>query len=161
MSILSGKDKTALLTELTSSGIFVTCGKKTPNVMVAHTGTVGRLWGRTVFFLPIRSNKYSYRIVSETKSFALNVPARDMRNEIAICDTISGFKQNKFDMLGLHAKKARTIDAYVLGECGLIVECKVIAAIPPENINTFEDVFETDKAHTLFVGEPVDCYRLR
>lgn len=161
MKTMTEKDKASVLAEMNSAGIFVTCGVKTPNVMVAHTGTLGKLWGRDVFFLPIRSNKYSYRIVTETKCFALNVPARDMRNEISLCDTVSGFKCNKFEMLGLHAKKARTIDAYVLGECGLIAECKAIALIPPENINKFEDVFDATKAHSLFVGEITDCYRLR
>ncbi len=112
------KDRTALLNALNSTGIFVTCGRQTPNIMVTHTGTLGKLWGREVFMLPIRANKYSYRIVSQTKSFALNVPAHDMRNEIALCDTISGFKCNKFETLNLHPKRARKIDAYVL-DCGV------------------------------------------
>lgn len=161
MNTMTDKDKAALLAQMNSTGIFVTLGVKTPNVMVAHTGALGKLWGRDVFFLPIRSNKYSYRIISETKCFALNVPARDMRGEISMCDSISGFKCNKFETLGLHVKKARTVEAYVLGECGLIAECKVIAAIPPENINKLADVFDTNKAHTLFVGEIVNCYKLR
>ncbi len=161
MKPLTEKDKTALLTHMDSAGIFVTCGKKTPNVMVTHIGTLGKLWGRDVFFLPVRSNKYSYKIVSETKSFALNVPSHDMRREIALCDTISGFKYNKFETLGLHAKPSRTVDTYILGECGLIVECNVIAKIPPENITAFTEIFDTAKAHTLFVGEIVDSYRLR
>lgn len=155
------KDRTALLNALNSTGIFVTCGRQTPNIMVTHTGTLGKLWGREVFMLPIRANKYSYRIVSQTKSFALNVPAHDMRNEIALCDTISGFKCNKFETLNLHPKRARKIDAYVLGECGLIVECNLLATISPDAIISQADVFKQDNtSHTLFVGELANCYRL-
>ncbi|WP_251182080.1 flavin reductase [Anaerocaecibacter muris] len=155
------KDRTALLNALNSTGIFVTCGRQTPNIMVTHTGTLGKLWGREVFMLPIRANKYSYRIVSQTKSFALNVPAHDMRNEIALCDTISGFKCNKFETLNLHPKRARKIDAYVLGECGLIVECNLLATISPDAIISQADGFKQDNtSHTLFVGELANCYRL-
>lgn len=158
---LSDKDRTTLLNALNGAGIFVTCGRKTPNIMVAHWGALGKFWGREVFFLPIRSNKYSYEIVTSAKSFALNVPCRDMRAEISRCDTISGYKYNKFEELDLHAKRARSIEAYVLGECGLIVECRLIARIPPENIlPEVADLFGRGKAHTLFVGELADCYRL-
>lgn len=161
-NFLSDKDKAAILSSLGSTGIFVTCGRKTPNIMVAHWGTLGKMWGRDIFTLPIKSSKYSYQIVTQTKSFALNVPTlRDMRSELSVCDTISGFKCNKFETLGLHAKKARTIDAYVLGECGLIAECNVIAIIPPEAVTTqVENLFPRSSAHTLFVGEFTDVYRL-
>lgn len=159
--VFSDKDRTTVLQQMSAYGLFVTCGKQTPNIMVAHNGTAGKLWGRDVFILPIKSNKYSYRIVTQTKSFALNVPAKDMRDEIARCDTISGFKYNKFEELRLHPKRARSIDAYVLGECGLIVECKVIAILPPESaVYTAEELTNSGN-HTLFVGEIADCYRLR
>lgn len=161
-NIFSSKDQAALMNAVTSTGVFVTCGLDTPNLMVTHYGACGALWGRTIFVLPIRSTKYSYRIVTETKEFALNVPARDMRSEISLCDTISGFKHNKFEMLSLHPKKSRTVKTYVLGECGLIVECRVLAVIPPEKIDKqIDDLFVSKCPHTLFVGEVVDNYKLR
>lgn len=159
---LSDKDAASLTAAMNSTGIFATCGMETPNIMVTHFGALGKLWGRQVFLLPIRSTKYSYQIVSETKSFALNVPARDMRTEISLCDTISGFKVNKFEKLNLHPKRAKHIKSYILGECGLIVECRVIAEIPPESIEPeIDDLFESKRPHTLFVGEVIDNYRLR
>ncbi len=160
--LLSDRDSAALLSALRSTGVFVTCGRKTPNIMVTHWGTLGKLWGRDIFTLPIRSSKYSYQIVNETGSFALNVPARDMRMEISLCDTISGFKCNKFETLNLHPKRAKSIEAYILGECGLILECRVLAVIPPENIvKRVDDLFVSPRPHTLFAGEIIESYRLR
>lgn len=162
MSELLEKDYTTVIKTLDSTGVFVTCGLKTPNIMVTHWGTFGKMWGRQIFTLPVRSTKYSYQIINDTKSFALNVPSRDMRTEIALCGTISGFKCNKFETLGLHPKRARSIDSYVLGECGLIVEFKVIATIDPENIDGKVDgLFMSKRPHTLFIGEVADCYRLK
>lgn len=158
----TSKDRTELTEKLKASGLFVTCGRQTPNLMVTHQGALGTLWGREVFFLPVKSAKYSYQIITQTKSFAVNVPSRDMRNEIAQCDVISGFKCNKFEALNLHPKRARSIDAYVLGECGLIAEFNVVAVIPPDAIDTVIDgLFPARNSHTLFVGELCDCYRLR
>lgn len=162
MSVLHEKDRIALLNSVKETGVFVTCGTKTPNIMVTHWGTVGTLWGRDVFVLPIRSSKYSYQIISDIGSFALNVPARDMRTEISLCDTMSGFKTNKFETLGLHPKRAKEIDSYIIGECGLIVECKIIATIAPENINRKNpDLFSNKTPHTLFIGEAVKSYHLK
>ena len=162
MSILHEKDRTALINTVKETGVFVTCGTKTPNVMVTHWGTVGTLWGRDVFILPIRSVKYSYKIVSDTGCFALNVPARDMRTEISLCDTMSGFKINKFEALRLHPKRAKEIDSYIIGECGLIVECKVIATVPPEKIEPkIQDLFVNKTPHTLFIGEAVKSYHIK
>lgn len=155
---LTDKDRILLMSAMNNTGIFVTLGKKTPNVMVAHWGMFGKMWGRDVFVLPIRSSKYSYQIITQTKSFALNVPAHDMRGEISRCDAISGYSCNKFQELGLHAKRAKSIEAYVLGECGLIVECNAIAQIPPDGITTYNDT--KISSHTLFVGEIANCYKL-
>lgn len=150
MSELSAKDQTLLTNTLHETGVFVTCGLETPNIMVTHWGALGTFWGRDVFILPIRSCKYSYQIVTKSKSFALNVPTRDMRTEISLCDTLSGLKCNKFETLGLHPKRARGIDAYILGECGLIVECNVIAAIPPESVTPFvPNLFDAARAHPV------------
>lgn len=160
--IFTDKDSAILMNTVNSTGVFVTCGTETPNIMVTHGGAVGKLWGRHIFALPVKSSKYSYQIICKTKSFALNVPARDMRTEIALCDTISGFKCNKFETLGLHPKRAHSIDSYILGECGLIIECKVIARIPPEAVTPeTEKLFDVGRAHTLFIGEIADSYKLR
>lgn len=161
MDVFSDKDSIQLMSSLKSTGVFVTCGLETPNIMVTHWGSLGRHWGKDIFFLPIRSSKFSYKIVTETKSFVINVPSRDMRTEISLCDTISGFTCNKFETLNLHPKRARSVNSYVLGECGLIAECRVVAVIPPENIiKETDDLFISKRPHTLFAGEIIDAYRL-
>ena len=162
MSTLGDKDFGIVSNTLTSTGIFVTLGMETPNIMVTHMGTFGTLWGRQIFTLPVRSNKYSYQILKREQCFALNVPtARDMRTEISLCDTLSGFNCNKFETLGLHPKRARSVKTYVLGECGIIVEYKLISIIDPENIQMLDPTITAKRPHSLFVGEIVDAYRLK
>lgn len=161
---MTEKQRLQLMNALRSSGVFVTCGIERANVMTTHWGCMGTLWNKDVFILPVRGSKLSHEIISKTKSFAVSVPIKDMRNEIALCDHISGFYTNKFEELHLHPKRARAVDAYILGECGLIVECRVAAAIDLTKENTaasiYEDMYASADFHTLYVGEVVEAYNL-
>lgn len=159
---MTDKQRQQLMTAVRTSGVFVTCGIKRSNVMTTHWGTLGTLWNRDVFLLPVRGSKLSHEIITETGSFAVSVPVKDMRNEIVLCDHISGFYVNKFEELRLHPKRARKIDAYILGECGLIVECKVLAAVDltKDNVSPalYEDIYAHADFHTLYIGEIVEAY---
>ena len=159
---MTEKQRQQLMAALRSSGVFVTCGIKRANVMTTHWGCLGTNWNKDVFLLPVRGSKLSHEIIGETRSFAVSVPIKDMRNEIAICDHISGFTVNKFEELHLHPKRAKKIDAYILGECGLIVECKIAAAIDLTADNLSESIYKDMYAHadfhTLYIGEIVEAY---
>lgn len=145
-----------------SSGVFVTCGLNPPNVMSTHWGGQGAIWNREIFTLPVRKSKLSHDIINSTMSFAVSVPYKDMRNEIIMCDQLSGFSTNKFDELHLHPKKARHIPAYVLGECGLILECKVVykADMDRDSISDelSEEMYSCKDYHTVYFGEIIEAY---
>ena len=88
--------------------------------------------------------------------------ARHAHGNFALRHHIRLYKCNKFETLGLHPKRARSIDSYVLGECGLIAEFKVIAVIDPENIESkIDGLFASKRPHSLFIGEIADCYKLK
>lgn len=148
-----------------ASGLFVTCGKDKPNVMTTHMGALGSIWHKQVFILPVRAGKLSHEILGETKSFAISVPTTDMSQEIMLCDSMSGYAVNKFDALRLHPKRARHIPAYVLGECGLVLECKVVYTASAEGLFVDEmlkaEMYRGKQYHTMFFGEIVDCYEPR
>lgn len=161
---MTEKQRLTLMNALRSSGVFVTCGIQRPNVMTTHWGCMGTLWNKDVFALPVRGSKLSHEIIQETNAFAVSVPIKDMRNEIALCDRISGFYINKFEELHLHPKRARKVDAYVLGECGLIVECRVLAALDLNKDNVaqslYEEMYSYADFHTVYIGEVVEAYNL-
>ena len=162
---MNEKQRIALMNALRATGVFVTCGIRRSNVMTTHWGCMGTLWNRDVFVLPVRKSKLSYEIIKENGSFAISVPVKDMRNEIALCDHISGHFVNKFEELHLHPKRARKIDAYVLGECGLIVECRVATETELSKDAMLPDLhaemYDRKDYHSLFIGEVVETYNLR
>lgn len=163
--MITSEQRKKLMTALTSSGLFVTCGKARPNVMTTHWGAIGKFWNKQVFVLPVRAGKLSYEIINETKSFAISVPTTDMSREIMLCDTMSGYSVNKFEELHLRARRAKKIPAYVIGECGLVLECKVIYVTSPESgfidEALYKDMYDGKECHAMFFGEIVDCYEQR
>ncbi|MCI8413277.1 MAG: flavin reductase family protein [Clostridia bacterium] len=158
---LTAEQRKKLMSAL-AGGLFVTCGKEKPNIMTTHWGALGAFWHKQVFVLPVRAGKRSHEILAETGSFAVSVPTTDMRNEIMLCDTMSGYAVNKFEALHLHPKRARKIPAYVLGECGLILECKVVYTATAEDGSADDalkaDMYNGKQYHTMFFGEIIDCY---
>lgn len=151
-----------VMSTMNTCGLFVTCGISPHNVMSTHWGTVGTMWNRDIFVLPVRESKLSHEIIEKERSFAVNVPIKDMRDEIIMCDHLSGFVKDKFNALRLHPKKARHIPAYVLADCGLVLECKVLFAadMTKEQLDTAleTEMYEHKDFHTTYFAEIVDCY---
>lgn len=148
-----------------ANGLFVSCGKEHPNIMTTHWGALGTFWHKQVFVLPVRTDKYSYEVVKKSRSFAVSVPTTDMRNEIVLCEHMSGYNVNKFDALHLHPQRAKKIPAYVLSECGLILECKVLFTAAADDSCIDEtlraDMYDGKEYHSMFFGEVVECYENR
>ena len=163
MATISERDLQKLMTTMNTCGLFVTCGIEPHNVMSTHWGSVGTMWNRDIFVLPVRGSKLSHTIISKTGEFAVCMPIKDMRDEIMLCDHLSGYRSNKFNELHLHPKRARLIEAYVLAECGLVLECRVVfsADMSKDQLDAglFREMYEHKDFHTLFFAEILDCYR--
>ncbi|MCI9518012.1 MAG: hypothetical protein HFK08_01995 [Clostridia bacterium] len=161
---ITEKQQQKLMNTMNTCGLFVTCGTKPHNVMSTHWGVIGTLWNKQVFVLPVRESKLSHEIIESTKSFAVCMPIKDMRDEIVLCDHLSGFKADKFAELRLHPKRARHIDSYVVGDCGYILECKVILSTNMSKANMsdelLKDMYFHKDFHTMYFGEIVDAYEL-
>ena len=157
------KYKTMLLNAVGTSGVFISAGKTTPNIMSTHSGSLGTLWNRDVFILPIRKNKMTHEIIDATKSFAISVPTKDMRNQIIQCDHLSGYGANKFERLHLHPARAKKIPAFTVAECGLFFECKVIFwadDMSPSQLDPrlMTEMYEGKDFHTFYFGEIINAY---
>lgn len=156
------KQRAMLLNALKNSGVFVTCGKTTHNIMSTHWGTMGTFWNKDVFVLPVRKSKLSHEIIEQTKSFAISVPVKDMRQEIMKCDHMSGYNHNKFESLHLHPARARRIPTYTISECGLFFECKVIYEADMDAIHLddelYKEMYQEKDFHTMYFAEILDVY---
>ncbi|MCL2598967.1 MAG: flavin reductase [Firmicutes bacterium] len=143
-------------------GLFATTGTNPPNPMGVHWGSIGYMWNRWVFCLPVRYNKLSHDIIEQTKEFTISVPYKDLRYYMVKLDNISGREHDKFTELHLHAKKAKKVGTYIVDDCDLHLECKVIytSNMGPGDLDPMlkNDMYSTKNFHTMYFGEIVDIY---
>ncbi|MDY6796334.1 MAG: flavin reductase family protein [Actinomycetota bacterium] len=87
----------------------------------------------------VRSSRYTYELMQESGEFVVNVPAAEMWKAVDFCGVNSGRDGDKFSRTGLSRERASEVEAPLVAECPLNVECRVTAILPLGS-------------HTLFVG---------
>ena len=90
----------------------------------------------------IRPNRFSYDLVKNAGEFVLNIPGREQFDTAVFCGSKSGKEYDKFQECELTAIQASKIDAPMIKECPINIECKTIQIV---NVG----------AHDLFIAEVV------
>ncbi len=155
---MTDRQRNILLNAVKLGGVFVTSGTlERANVMCTHWGTIGRMWNRDVFILPVRRKKLTNELIQKNMSFVLNVPLTDMTKLIQKCDTLSGDGIDKVSELGLTLSPSKLIKAPGIAECGMHFECKVIYTVEM-GAGKLDPIIARDmyigrEFHTIFIGE--------
>ncbi len=89
----------------------------------------------------IKPEKYTYEILLEKKEFCINIPKKEQLDKIHICGTFSGRDVNKFQKSGFTPRKGNEVNSYIIEECPVNIECRVVHQIGYEG------------SHRWFVGE--------
>jgi flavin reductase (DIM6/NTAB) family NADH-FMN oxidoreductase RutF len=111
--------------------VLVSCGA-TPeeyNVLtVSWTGTICS--NPPMCYVSIRPERHSYDIIKRTGAFVINLTNRDMEFATDFCGVKSGRECNKFEMANLTPQKAEFVDAPIILESPVSIECKVVEVKP-------------------------------
>ncbi len=147
---------------LNSHGAFLVSGDSTPNVTGINWGSIGTFWGRPVFVLALRKSRYTYDLIDSTHEFTVSFAYKDLSNEFAKCSSITGRNIDKFSEVHLHSQPARSLKTYVVGDCGLYMECKVLYKTGMEayqlDDRLKDELYQDKDFHSFFFGEIVDLY---
>lgn len=133
-----------------------------PNTMTIGWGGVGYFFNKPMAYVPVRTSRYTFGLLSQSGQFTVSVPLDDMRGALAFAGTHSGRDVNKFEGHGLTAVPALEAAAPIIRECGLHLECRVVAApvlteacVAQPMLNRWYPDLDM---HTLFFGEVLRCY---
>ncbi|MBR4302314.1 MAG: flavin reductase family protein [Bacteroidaceae bacterium] len=111
--------------------VLVSCGA-TPeeyNVLtVSWTGTICS--NPPMCYVSIRPERHSYDIIKRTGAFVINLTNRDLEFATDFCGVKSGRDCNKFEMANLTPQKAEFVDAPIILESPVSIECKVVEVKP-------------------------------
>ncbi len=77
----------------------------------------------------IKPEKYSYKLILEKGEFGISIPTKSQLDKVHICGSASGKNEDKYVKAALTPKKGQVIDSYVVKECPVNLECKVVHQI--------------------------------
>ncbi|MDD4843430.1 MAG: flavin reductase family protein [Anaerotignum sp.] len=147
--------------------VMVSCGtEENANIItVAWTGTINSDPAMT--YVSIRPSRHSFELIKNSKEFVINLVTKDLTYACDFCGVKSGRDMDKFKEMKLTAKKGEKVDAPIIYESPVNIECKVKEIIPLGTHHMFlaevvsvsvsdEYLDETGKFH-FNDAEPV-CY---
>ena len=116
--------------------VMVSCGRyQQPGdeancniITVAWTGTVCSDPAMT--YVSVRPSRHSYDIIRETGEFVINLTTKQLTKAMDFCGVRSGRDLNKFEQMHLTPQAAETVQAPLIAESPVNLECKVTQIVP-------------------------------
>lgn len=106
--------------------VMVSCGKAPDNyniTTVAWTGTVNT--NPPMCYISLKKSRLSHEIISDFREFVINLTNEKLAFVTDWCGVKSGRDFNKFKEMKLHYKKGTVVDAPIIKESPVALECKV------------------------------------
>ena len=75
--------------------------------------------------MTLRPQRHSYKLLTETQEFVVNIPDFGLAEQVVFCGRRSGRDYDKFKETGLTPAKARKTSAPIIKECIAHLECKL------------------------------------
>ncbi len=88
----------------------------------------------------IMPTRYSHHIIKESGCFVINFPQKSFQKEYAYLGSKSGRDGDKFEVLNINWENAKYVNAPVLTDCPVSIECSVVESTMPGS-------------HELFIGK--------
>ena len=79
----------------------------------------------------IMPTRYSHHIVKESGCFVINFPKKSFQKEYAYLGSKSGRDGDKFEALNIKWEDAKYVNAPILTDCPVSIECSVVASTMP------------------------------
>lgn len=92
-------------------------------ITVAWAGTI--CTNPPMLSISIRPERYSYDLIKESGEFVVNIPNKDLVYAVDYCGVKSGRDVNKFEILKLNKERGTKVNAPLIKEAPLSIECKV------------------------------------
>ena len=105
--------------------VMVSCGtmEKANIITVAWTGIINT--NPAMVYISVRPERYSYNIIKEQGEFVITLTNKDLAKKTDWCGCRSGRKYDKFKEMNLHKEKANFVNAPMIEESPVSIECKV------------------------------------
>ena len=103
-----------------------------------------------VTYISVRPERFSYELISKSGEFVINLATEELTKAVDFCGVRSGKKMDKFAHLGLTCEKASKLNAPILAQSPVNIECKVREVVKLGTHDMFiADIVALDIANEL------------
>ena len=133
---------------------MVSCGdmENSNIITIGWTGILNTIPPKT--YISVRPTRHSYEMIKQKGEFVINLTPSKLVKEADYCGIYTGKKVDKFAKCKLTKIKGTQVDAPMIEECPISIECKVTDVIPLGShdmfmadivaINVDEDLFDKE-----------------
>lgn len=110
--------------------VMVSCGtmEKSNIITIGWCGILNTSPAKT--YISVRPSRYSYEIIKERGEFVINLVPDALAKKADYCGIYTGKKVDKFQKCGFTKESATHVNAPMIGECPISIECKVTDIVP-------------------------------
>ena len=130
---------------------MVSCGdmENSNIITIGWTGILNTIPPKT--YISVRPTRHSYEIIKKKGEFVINLTPSNLVKEADYCGIYTGKKVNKFEKCKLTKVKGTVVDAPMIEECPVSIECKVTDIIPLGSHDMFmADIVAVNVDEALF-----------
>lgn len=126
--------------------------EKSNIITVAWCGITNTVPPKT--YISVRPERHSYEILKEKREFVINLTPAALTKKADFCGMYTGRKVDKFKECSFTKEKATKIDAPMIGECPISIECRVTDIIPLGSHDMFlADILAVNVEKALLEGD--------
>lgn len=133
---------------------MVSCGDMDDSniITIGWTGILNTIPPKT--YISVRPTRHSYNIIKEKGEFVINLTPSNLVKEADYCGIYTGKKVNKFEKCKLTKIKGTQVDAPMIEECPVNIECRVTDVISLGSHDMFmADILAVNVDEELFDKE--------
>jgi len=107
--------------------VMLSCGASPEEyniITISWTGTLNT--NPPMLYASIRKSRHSYNIVKRTGAFVINLTTKDLAFQTDWCGVQSGKDFDKFKSMKLTPRRAEKVEAPIIVESPVNIECKVV-----------------------------------
>ena len=126
--------------------------EKSNIITVAWCGITNTIPPKT--YISVRPSRYSYELLKKTGEFVINLTPSSLAKVADWCGVYTGRKVDKFEKCKLTKQRATKINAPMIEECPISIECRVSDIIPLGSHDMFlADILAVNVDERLLEGD--------
>lgn len=98
-------------------------------------------------------DRFSHHMVKEMGAFVINVSAQNFKEEYSCFGGKSGRDMDKFEALKIRWENGEKVDAPLLLDCPVNIECKVVTSLQPGTHELFIATVEAVHCDEQYIGD--------